>query len=95
MNMIITTIRGLGIVIGTTLTSFAWAHPYGHHPQGDVVLAPHAHAEALASWPLAAGILLAGCALHWLGRRVGGRAGRVVHIAGIGLTSGGALLLLV
>ena len=95
MKKIFAMLRGFGVVVGTTMASFVWAHPYGHHPKGDVLLVPHAHAEAFTSWPLAAGFLLAGIALHWLGQRVGGRAGHVAHIAGIGLASGGAVLLMV
>lgn len=90
---IIEGLRSLAVAVGVFTVSFAWAHPYGHHPQGDVLLLPHAHAEALGSWPLAAAFLFAGIALHWLGQRAGGRLGRVAHVAGLGLATGGTLLL--
>jgi hypothetical protein len=85
--------RSLAVAFGAAAATSVWAHPYGHHPQGDVLLVPHAHAEALGSWALAAAFLFAGIALHWLGQRVGGRVGRVAHVAGLGLATGGTLLL--
>lgn len=86
-------VRSLVVAFGTAAATSVWAHPYGHHPQGDVVLVPHAHAESIGSWALAAACLFAGLALHWLGQRVGGRTGRIAHVAGLGFAAGGTLLL--
>lgn len=90
---IINRFRSLAAAVSCSAASFAWAHPYGHHPQGDVVLVPHAHAESIGSWALAAACLFTGLALHWLGQRVGGRAGRIAHVAGLGFATGGTFLL--
>jgi hypothetical protein len=92
---IIKKVGSLVTAVGSLAASFAWAHPYGHHPQGDVMLVPHAHAEAIGSWALAAACLFAGIALHWLGQRIGGRAGRIAHVAGLGFATGGTLLLFI
>jgi hypothetical protein len=90
---VIAAFRGLVVGVGSTAASFVWAHPYGHHPSGDVLLVPHTHAESLVSWPLAVAFLLSGIALHWAGRHLGGRMGRIAHVAGVGLAAGGTLLL--
>jgi len=90
---IIETIRDLFLLAAVAASPLAWAHPYGHHPEGDVVLVPHSHAGSLGSWPLALAFLLAGVAMNWVGRRLGGRMGRAVKFAGLGLAAGGTLLL--
>jgi hypothetical protein len=90
---IIEAFRSLVMVVGSTAASFVWAHPYGHHPEGDVLLVPHTHAESLASWPLAVAFLFSGIAVHWVGRRLGGRMGHIAQVAGVGLAAGGTLLL--
>jgi len=90
---VIETIRSLVFLVAAAASPLVWAHPYGHHPEGDVMLVPHTHTGALGSWPLALAILLAGVAMNWVGRRLGGRMGHAVNLAGLGLAAGGTLLL--
>ena len=82
--------------LATTLTllpAALWAHPFGHHEEGFIMLREHVHTEPVSSWWLLVAFLLAGAALHLAARLFKGRLARFVRAA-ILASSGAAALLI-
>lgn len=75
------------------LPALAWAHPFGHHEEGFIMLREHVHTEPVSSWWLLVAFLLAGAALHLAARLFKGRLARFVRAA-ILASSGAAALLM-
>jgi hypothetical protein len=78
---------------GTLLSPVLWAHPFGHHEEGFIMLREHMHAEPVSSWWLLAAFFLAAAALHLTGRLLRGRLAWLVRTAILAASGGAALLI--
>jgi hypothetical protein len=72
------------------LPATLWAHPFGHHDAGFIMLREHVHTDAVSAWWVLVPLALAAALLHILGPWASGRAVRVFVL----IVGGGAALLM-
>jgi hypothetical protein len=90
INRLYTTLIALA---GLLLSPGLWAHPFGHHEEGFIMLREHVHAEPVSSWWLLVAFFLAAAALHLTGRLLQGRLAGLVRAAILAASAGAALLI--
>jgi hypothetical protein len=78
---------------GLLLSPGLWAHPFGYHEEGFIMLHEHVHTEPVSSWWLLVAFLLAAVVLHLTGRLLKGRLAWFVRTAILAASGGAALLI--
>ncbi len=90
VNRLHTTLIALA---GLLFSPRLWAHPFGHHEEGFIMLREHVHTEPVSSWWMLAAFLLAALVLHVTGRVLTGRLASIVRAVILTASAGAALLI--